>query len=281
MILIADAGNSKTDWVLVSSAGETLLSLRGQGISPYFDSESELSAKIAGAREKLGKPIPDKIFYYGSGCYRAEMKERVTMAIKQCFPKSKTDVADDLTAAGVALFGESLGLAVIAGTGSNAGISHQAKMTHRTVSLGYLLGDEGSGADIGFRFLKKLLSETLDAEICGNFYATNNTTQDKLIRRLYTKKRPQTFAASLVPFISSYRNDPEIRNIITASFEALLDVMITPLLTNYPGIPVGFAGSVASVFETELRETFTKRDIGISLILQDPIRRLIDYHTKY
>ena len=278
MLLIADAGNTKTDWALLTS-GSNVQHVKGKGISPYFDDDDELSAKILDIWKSLGAPEPAKVIYFGSGCLQDKMKQRVQKALENCYPASSISVDDDLTGAGISLFGNGNGLVAISGTGSNAGIISKGHIEKRVISLGYLLGDEGSGANIGFRFMKKLLSGKLSEKISKDFYQKNNYSSSGLIEKLYKSSRPQTFAASLIPLIEPYREEPDISNILTDSFQSMIDIMILPLLQERCSVPIGFCGSVASIFDKELKSTFRKNGLEIRFVKPGTIEGLISYFS--
>lgn len=276
MILIADAGNTKSAWVCLRHNQPDRL-IRAAGISPYFDDASLITRKVMEAVEALGCGTPDVVYFFGSGCYHPEMQNIVKTVLKSLFPDSAIYVVDDLTGAGIALFGRDTGVACILGTGSNAGIIQKEIVTRRSISLGYLLGDEGSGAHLGFGFLKCLLSEKIPEHLAREFYADHPFDAANLLRHLYSEKRPQTFAASLVPFMARHQHEPAIYSILHQSFGKMIEEMVIPLLKDDPNMPVGFVGGIATTLEPVLTEVLAEYGISAQRIVQEPIVELADY----
>jgi glucosamine kinase len=269
MLLVADAGNSKTTWSLTDTE-KILECVTGEGISPYFDDESQIAAKIRNALSGFPLDQITSVWYYGTGCLHEVMQMKISSVISRLICHAGVMVSDDLTAAALALFGRDEGLAVISGTGSNAGICQGGDIVKRIVSLGYLLGDEGSGADIGFRFLKIHLSGRLPETAADMFRNEINLSDQELLQRLYSQKKPQAFAASLVPFLQKNLTIPEIRECVNSSFVAMIEQMIVPLISDQSHLPLGFCGSVAKMFEPELRSVADQYALEIKSVIKDP-----------
>jgi glucosamine kinase len=227
---------------------------------------------------QLAANRPERVIYYGTGCSLPEQAAIIHSHLASHFPGARAvEVLDDLTGAGIALFGDGNGVAVITGTGSNAGVMSGGKITRRIRSLGYLMGDEGSGAAIGFGFLKALLSDQLPAALTKVLLEEVGYTPQELLRTVYAAPKPQTFAASCLRYMIQYRDLPEIRKIVTHAFDNLLDVMVLPLYGHAEQRTAGFAGSVAAMFEEELRETFAAGGVEVACVLQEPIAGLTTY----
>lgn len=279
MILIADAGNTKTAWALAGEGKQPDFH-RSAGISPYFDASEHITALAVEAAEALGCAAPASVYYYGSGCTRPSMREKVEHALKVAFPEAEIVAQDDLTGAGMALFGSGPGIACILGTGSNAGVYKSGTIIKRPVSLGYLLGDEGSGAHIGFGFLKLLLSGALDQQLAQQFYEQHQTDPDQILLKLYQAPKPQAYAASMVPFIAAHAGTPAIKSLVKKSFSEFLEVMVRPLLKDHADLQAGFCGSIPALFQPLLMECMEERGITLSGIISDPIGALADYFSR-
>lgn len=279
MILIADAGNTKTAWALAGEGKQPVFQ-RSAGISPYFDASEHITTQAREAAETLGCPAPASVHYYGSGCTRPAMREKVEKALKSAFPGAEIVVQDDLTGAGIALFGSGPGIACILGTGSNAGVYQSGTIIARPVSLGYLLGDEGSGAHIGFGFLKLLLSGALDEKLTQQFYNQHQTNPDQILLQLYQAPKPQAFAASMVPFIATHTGVPVIQSMIKESFSQFLEVMVQQLLKDHGDLQAGFCGSIPALFQPLLQECMVEHGITLSGIIPDPIAALAAYFSR-
>lgn len=282
MIIVADAGNTKTDWILITRDKDHYVKFRSSGISPYFNTQKEIKEKFIEVYDHFKDVKPERVFFYGTGCYRKNMRSKIYNILISVFSESNVVVDEDLNATGLALFADKEGLACISGTGSNAGIIKNGKIISRHNSLGYLLGDEGSGADIGFRFLKILLSGKINKEIAEKFYSSFSLTPEMLISKIYNEKKPQSFAASLLPFISEYRKDELVSSIIKHSFNDMVNEMIIPLTGNNRNIPTGFCGGAAFRFANELKYVFYEHSFNVEKILQEPLSSLANYfHKKY
>ncbi len=276
-MLIVDAGNSKTDWALISRENK-ISYYQTPGVSPYFDSDITLIANFTRAFVNLNKPQPKKILYFGTGCLFEKQCSRIFEALSKIFlSASEIKVSDDLTGAAIALFGNSNGVAVILGTGSNAGIYQDKRINKRTDSLGYLLGDEGSGADIGFRFLKALLSGRLPSQVIDAFFEQTGLDKTSLITNLYSAPRPQAFAASFLPFLNQFIQKDDIKTLVFDSFNRMVDIVLIPLIGGKPDLPIGFCGGVAETFKAELTEVMKCRGIVVMDIIHKPAKRLAAY----
>ncbi|MFO7722755.1 MAG: hypothetical protein R6V49_05975 [Bacteroidales bacterium] len=276
MLLIADAGNTKTTWILTDQA-KVLKQITGDGISPYFDDSLEIIEKIKNALASIPMDQVREIRYYGTGCLYEAMQLKMKTILAEITGKKSIAVSDDLTAAALAVFGKDRGLIVVSGTGSNAGVCAKGVVVNRIKSLGYLLGDEGSGADIGFRFLKKHLSGGLPDEVADRFREMAMKQDQEILKEIYSRQKPQAYAASFIPFIVKNLDIPEIITCVTSSFEAMFEQMILPLLCGQQETPLGFCGSVAKLFESEIRTVAGRHSLKIKTVLREPAIPLAHY----
>src|SRR6202035_799653 len=169
-ILIADSGSTKSEWCFISDGRKQLLET--QGASPYFLSESQLVAMMQKELlPGLKKKRPTHIYFYGTGCGTAANRAIVRRALKKVFPEAKVEVQHDLTGAARALCGKNKGIVAILGTGSNSGYFNGRKITRNSPGLGYVLGDEGSGAYLGKKVLQSYLYEIFDKALKEKFDA--------------------------------------------------------------------------------------------------------------
>ncbi len=277
--MIADAGNTKTAWVTISDRQQTGGTIT-EGISPYFNSSKEIVQIASVAARKLGNQSISRVFFFGSGCLKNAMQDKVKKALQKVFPDISIHVSDDLTGAGLALFGNRKGIIAISGTGSNAGVIEAGRIIQRTKSLGYLLGDEGSGADICFRFFKELLSNKLPDSLTSCFFESYALTPETLLIQLYAEKRPQAWAASFIPFLHQNRELEPVRYMLNASFSSMCCQHLDPLFSRHPETPLGFCGTVAYLFEPELRSTLLLSGKIIHRVIKDPIDGLIEWSNK-
>lgn len=203
-ILIADSGSTKCEWCLVS--GNEKKRFFTQGISPYFlsyDQVVELLEK--NVMPKTRKQVIEEIFYYGTGCKSVVNRQMMRKAIRKIFPKANVLVEHDLMAAAKALCGKEKGIACILGTGCNSGYYNGKRIIKNSPGLGYVLGDEGSGAYLGKKVLQYYLYNTFDEDLNFRFNDRFNTNDAQILENIYKKPLPNRYLASFTVFLSENR----------------------------------------------------------------------------
>ncbi len=250
--LIADSGATKAEWSLIGNGKrKTFLT---QGISPYFLNKEQISALLLKElKPKLKDVEIDEVHFYGTGCANPNNAKLVKRAIKQVFPDSVIDVNHDLLAAARALCGNDKGIACILGTGSNSCYYNGKRILKNSPGLGYVLGDEGSGAYLGKKVLQYYLYSTFDDELKGRFDVTYLTNASEILENVYKKPLPNRYLASFVMFLAENRGHYMIENIIE---DCLNDFFFTHLCKYKETwtLPVNFAGSVAYGFKDVLEQ---------------------------
>lgn len=275
--LIADSGATKAEWSLIGHGKrKTFLT---QGISPYFLNKEQISALLLKElKPKLKEVEIDEVYFYGTGCANPNNAQLVKKAIKQVFPGSVIDVNHDLLAAARALCGNDKGIACILGTGSNSCYYNGKRIIKNSPGLGYVLGDEGSGAYLGKKVLQYYLYNTFDDELKGRFDVTYLTNASEILENVYKKPLPNRYLAGFVMFLAENRGHYMIENIIE---DCLNDFFFTHLCkyketwTN----PVNFAGSVAYGFRDVLEQLCHSYEFELGKILKKPMSGLIEYHS--
>lgn len=284
MILIADSGSTKTDWRLIDSKNinhhfSTI------GFNPYFQDTITIANEI---RENLLSkmnilPLTDLktdplfIYFYGAGCSTIEKNEIVKIAIQQVFPSSIIEVDHDLLAAARALLGNEKGIAAILGTGSNSGYYDGEKIVENVSSLGFILGDEGSGAYIGKRFIQDYLNKELPKTIAEKFYDTYKLTPDQILDAVYKKPMPSKFLASFSKFINENKDERYFIDLIEFNFEQFFNKHICKY-SNHREVTVNCVGSVAFYYCEPLKAVAARKGIHIGKIIETPIQKLSDFH---
>ena len=278
-ILIADAGSTKTDWALISEESEPPLRISGSGINPAFHTFDSIHSKLIELESVLPTDLHiSHIYFYGAGCASYELNNKVVEALKSIWGKAEIRVESDLVGAATALFGNGKGIACILGTGSNSCVYENGKIIDRIPSLGFILGDEGSGAYLGKTILNAIFKKRLPINIIEDFHKEYNLSTDEVIRNVYSSPSPSAFLASIVPFIVRNLEKPEIRSITKEGFNKFLEYNVIPYKElNYP---LGFVGSVAYYFKTILSEVAEKHNLSISYFLKSPMDGLISHHSK-
>lgn len=290
MIIVADAGSTKTDWRILEGTGDTVI--RTSGINPAIMSESQIcdilkkelrpqlaQSGILSERCNSGHRSDDiEIYYYGAGCSQQNVPKMKKLLQNIFGTGSKTEVDSDLTAAGRSLFGRDKGIACILGTGSNSGLYDGNNITYKVPSMGYILGDEGSGAVLGKLFLNALYKGRLPEPLLKEFEEQCSTDIDDIIQNVYRGNTPSKFLASLSVFISSHIDVDGVADIVVSNFRSFFRNNTSQY--NYPELEVGIVGSIAYIYRTQLLEAAQAENVRIGCILQSPAERLVEYHKS-
>ena len=279
MILIADSGSTKTDWCVVEN-GVLVQQIFTKGTNPFFQSEEEISNEIATALlPELKTDEFDAVYFYGAGCGFPDKIEIVHRAIsKQLKVKGNVEVATDMLAAARGLCGREAGIACIMGTGSNSCYYDGENIVANVSPLGFILGDEGSGACLGKLMVGDLLKNQMTPELKEKFLKQFNLTPADIIDRVYRKPFPNRFLASLSPFLAQNINEPCVLELVLNSFKAFFKRNIMQY-ENYQNLKVNLIGSVAFYYKEVLAEAAEAMGIQLGTIIQSPMEGLIKYHA--
>ena len=279
MILIADSGSTKTDWCVVEN-GVLVQQIFTKGTNPFFQSEEEISNEIATALlPELKTDEFDAVYFYGAGCGFPDKIEIVHRAIsKQLKVKGNVEVATDMLAAARGLCGREAGIACIMGTGSNSCYYDGENIVANVSPLGFILGDEGSGACLGKLMVGDLLKNQMTPELKEKFLKQFELTPADIIDRVYRKPFPNRFLASLSPFLAQNINEPCVHELVLNSFKAFFKRNIMQY-ENYQNLKVNLIGSVAFYYKEVLAEAAEAMGIQLGTIIQSPMEGLIKYHA--
>lgn len=278
MILIADSGSTSARWALTGKE-KTILKIVTKGMNPYFSDYAEIEAEITKVHEKLRNYKISKVILFGSGCNSTEKGMIAGGILKKIFRKSEIQVHSDLLGAAVALFGHGKGVAVIIGTGSNSGYYNGNDITWKTESLGYILGDEGSGAFIGKEFIRNLLYGNLPSNVEKDFFDTYGQGKMDILENVYKKSNPNRYLAGFTKFIRKHTGTEQIYNIVFSSF----DLLAVNHLLKYDlndDIRIGFSGSVAFHFKDILVRACEKHGLEIHSVIKSPIGNLCRFYAS-
>ena len=274
-ILIADSGATKTDWCLVRD-GEILQRFSGNGISPVYQSEEEIAMEISErVRTHLNEHEIHSIHFYGSGCVPGKTT-LVENALYQSFPIGEIHVYSDLIAAAHSLCSHEAGIACILGTGSNSCQWNGSEITAQISPLGFILGDEGSGAALGRQLVGDALKNQLTPGLKEKLLEEQQLTPSLIIEKVYRQPFPSRFLASLAPFLLNNIGDESIRRIVNRSFTDFFERNV--MQYDYMHHKVHFVGSVAWHFASIVREVAATNGIAIGKIEQSPMPGLIEYY---
>jgi N-acetylglucosamine kinase-like BadF-type ATPase len=276
--LIADSGATKAEWCLIQNGRKKTIFT--QGISPYFLSTDQIVELLRNELvPKIKNAEVDEVFYYGTGCANPDNAKSIKKAIKTVFDKSEIDVQTDLMAAARAVCGNEKGIACILGTGSNSCYYNGKKIIKNSPGLGYVLGDEGSGAYLGKKVIQYYLYNTFDEDLRSRFDAMFVTNASEILDNVYKKPLPNRYLASFTMFLAENRGHYMIENII----EDGLNDFFFQHLSKYNEVwkqPVSFVGSVASGFKDVLQDLCDSYGFDMGVILKNPMQGLVKFHQK-
>jgi len=278
MILIADSGSTKTTWCLAGSVQQERRFIQTSGINPYYQQEPDIF-------EKLSHEFPQEkwdikaIYFYGAGCTSQAVNQLVANPLSRFFGTPEVHVFSDLMAAARSLCGRQPGIACILGTGSNSCYYDGENIAKQVSPLGFLLGDEGSGAVLGRTLLSDVLKNQLPAGLITLFYEEYQTTPAEIMENIYKKPFPNRYAAQFSRFLYQHIGQPEIQELVSNGFRAFFirNVLQYPEALLYP---VHFSGSIAFYFSDILTQTAISLGMQTGKIVKDPIEGLVDYHQQ-
>lgn len=281
MILIADSGSTKTDWAFVAPNGDVIQRLNTSGINPFHQDDATIKGILSDVASSLERAEDEvSVFFYGAGC-TPEQTPRVRNLLLEIFTNaSSVDVYSDMLGAARAACGRRLGVACILGTGANSCLYDGERILANTPALGYVLGDEGSGAVLGRLFLNALYKGRLPQSLRETFERETSLTMADVIRRVYREPLANRFLASLSPFISQHLNVEPLRELVIENFRQFFRNNVEPYKIHQLLLPpVSFVGSMASCYANELREAARTEGYTIGQIVKAPMDGLIAYHT--
>ena len=277
-VLIADSGSTKCEWRLVS-AGKSK-KIFTTGISPYFLTSEQIQALLQKELlPKIKNTSIDEIFFYGTGLKDDANKRFIQSVFKKIFPATKPEGQTDLLGAARALNQNEKGICCILGTGSNSCYYNGKKIIKNSPGIGYVLGDEGSGAYLGKKVIQYFLYRTFDEELMLAFNKKYNISEDEIIMNVYTKPQPNRYLASFALFLAENRGHYMIENIIE---DCLNDFFFIHLIKYRESwlYPIHFTGSIAYGFRDILKALCNSYEMELGTISKQPMDGLVKFHSK-
>ena len=292
MRLIIDAGSTKMEWILMDR-NVVKQRFQTEGFNPNY-AESQCLENIinlvetrfiASPEDKLLFPRRDKsaslqtIHYYGTGCGNEQNCLLIKEVFQHHFPNAEIHVTHDLMAACHAVLGHEKGIACILGTGSNACLYDGENISEKAVSLGYLLGDEGSGMHIGREVVRAYFYGFMPEDLRQEFEAEYHLELKDFIQQLYHNEQPSKYLASFAKFAGEHQNVPFIHDLVKGCFKAFVEAFVLRF-EECKEMKVGFVGSVAYHFQDVLKECLAEYGLTIGEVMQAPAEGLIRYYQS-
>lgn len=277
MILLADSGSTKTEWCLADK-GTRVKTILTKGINPVFEREEDIRKELQEhLLPELGNESVEAVHFFGAGCAYEAVNNIVEKAVSSLL-QVDVEVQCDLLCAARALFGKDKGIACIMGTGSNSCLYDGTRIVDNISPLGFILGDEGSGAVLGKLLvgacLKNQLGETMEQTFLERFHLT----RPDIIDRVYRKPFPNRFLAGLSVFLKEHLDNPDIRELVRRSFD---DFFLRNVMqyTGYSMLKVSFVGSIAYYYQDLLKEVAAGRGLHVGTIQKAPMDGLLAYYA--
>lgn len=280
MKLIIDCGSTKADWVILNG-NDIVLSFNTEGFNPNYTDKNTISSIVLS--NTLYKPyIQDitDIYFYGTGCGNQDNCSLIENVFKSIFLNANIIVTHDLMAACHALFGDKEGIACILGTGSHSCRYDGNEIIDKAVSLGYIIGDEGSGNHIGKQLLRDYFYKKMPAELSEMFEKEYDINITSVIDNIYHKTQASRYLASLSRFAYENKKHDYIKVICSKCFDEFIEYFILKYETP-KDLEIGFVGSIAYYFQDILNERLENQGLKSSKIIKNPIEGLIEYHSHH
>jgi len=280
MIIIADGGSTKTNWCLLNDEQKRIY-FNTEGYNPYFsDTDYIVNSLKKSLPADLNIAGITELYYYGAGCSTVEKVDTVVKAMESVFSSAKVFVGHDLLAAARALLGVKPGFAAILGTGTNTCLYNGQDITLNIDSLGYFLGDEGSGSYIGKRLLRDYMRGFMPGNLQEVFYETYKLNDEDILDNLYNKPLPNRFCASFSKFIYDNNNYIDYtRDVVGEAFRAFFKNLVSRY-PDYQKHSLNCVGSVGYNFRDILAEVASEYGMKVGKIIRSPIDDLVNYHQE-
>ncbi len=279
MFVVADMGSTKTDWSFVDESKKVTL-IKTQGFNPYFYSTEDIKNILRPAF--LGKDLPltvaDKLYFYGSGCSSDEKCAIVKNALVEFFPNAEIFITHDLLGSARALCGKNKGVACILGTGSNSCLYDGENIVANVPSLGFLLGDEGGGSDMGRELIKYYTYGELPKDLEQKFEEEFKMNRKLLLKEVYETKHTNVYCATYSRFVAEHKENPVMQQLIDERLDQFFKRHVSKY-ENYQELPINFIGSTAYYYANTLRKVAIRYGTRVGIIIQNPMEKLIAFHN--
>ena len=281
MIAIVDGGSTKCDWVILENSGKISQKTESIGFNPNIINADLIPQEI----EKnphlfLIKNQLDYIYFYGSGCGTVENALFVETQLQKVFPYAKVTVKEDLTAAAYAAYNGKPAIVCILGTGSNSCYFDGESIRRDLPSLGFLIGDEGSGNALGKHLVRRFFMKKLPQDLHQEFVETYHLTIEDAIKNMYHNPRANAYLAEFNKFVVQRKQHPYFQNMVFDEMKNFFEYQVLPY-EEAREAEINFIGSIAYYYEDVLRAAAAELNLTVGHIVQKPIESLVEYHKKY
>ncbi|NJL13823.1 MAG: hypothetical protein HC913_13025 [Microscillaceae bacterium] len=280
MLLIADGGATQVKWAGWTQA-HYVQYWQTTGLNPYQQTDTLIEEIL---QKELLPQLPQdqvhQIYFYGAGCHHPAHQKRLQGIFKTLFPVAQAQIASDILGAARSVFGSDSGLIGILGTGANISAYDGQQIVHDDFSLGYILGDEGSGAYFGKLLVADYLNKGLPQALQQAFAKTYPFTRETALREVYQSPFPNRYLAGFMPFLQTYQHEPYVKQLLRQGFGQYFDKYVLRL-PEAMYWPLCLNGSVAWHFQDILAQEAQKRNLHWKAVIKDPLAGLVAFHQKH
>ena len=278
MILVADSGSTKTIWKCTDGAGK-VKTVHTAGINPYYNNPDEVAKEISEAGIQLSAIHIEEIYFYGAGCSTDRQKGIVSEALAMQFDSEVISINTDLLGAARALFQKDSGIVCILGTGSGSCIYDGENILKSIPSLGFILGDEGSGAFLGKQFIRDFLREDMPEDLLKIMNEEIGIDKEEVLKHVNQDALPSKYLAQFSKYIHEYLDHKYMHDLVYNSFDNFIQEYVIRY-DDFRKYKIGFIGSISIIYEKILKEVLDNYQLESGKIEANPIEGLIEYHLS-
>jgi len=281
MILIADSGSTKCSWALCDEQGNIVLKCNTIGFNPYFIDKKRVLQYLKDSDLEEIKYKVETVNFYGAGCSSENKNNIMKESLAAFFKSAEIFVKHDIDGACYAMYNGNPNITCILGTGSNSCYFDGERINEHSPSLGFLIGDEGSGNYFGKKILNlyfnKVLPNDLRQKFESNYEADWSIIKENIYEATGVNSRANVYLSKYFPFVSENKNHPIMKDIIDKALNEFFDLHIC-CFENYKEVEINFIGSVSYYLSDEIHVIAKKHGCKIGGIIQNPIKRLVNFH---
>lgn len=281
MILIADSGSTKCDWVLTNPQFEPIREFSTIGLNPYFHGP-EFTANALRDNQELMEvaPVVTHVFFYGAGSSTPKLCTIMRDGLQQIFQQARIHVDHDLVGAAYSTYTGEPAVTCILGTGSNSCFFDGELVSEEIPSLAFIVGDECSGSYFGKRLLRAYFYKRMPEDLRVHFERDYAPTKDEFVDRVYNQSHANVYLASFMKFLGDHHDHAWVQEMVANGMRAFLDIHVK-CFSNWQEVPAHFVGSVGHFFNDTLTRVCAEMGIRLGRVIRKPIEGLVEYHRIY
>lgn len=281
MVAIVDSGSTKTDWVILDDFKKVFLKTETIGFNPNFINKELIVPEIEKNNSLTSvKNSITKIYFYGSGCGIQKNRDTIVEELGKVFASAEITAKEDLMAAAFAAYQGKPAIVCIMGTGSNSCYFDGENLKIKLPSLGFLMGDEGSGSAIGKQLVRRFFMQKLPQDLHNEFEETYHLTIEEALKNMYHTTRPNAYLADFNKFVVERKDHPYFQKMVLDEMKSFFDYQVLSYEESKDA-EINFIGSIAYYYENILRSAAAELNLNVGHVVQKPIESLVNYHIKY